>query len=175
MTKKKPTEPKANKILPLPEVPESEDQLLNTALQLGTQGMTLKRVTCITELLADQDSLVQIAESAALGASIGTIEMQLGLPDGMLKGWLNNGKADSEGPFHVFYRFYITACAEAKLAAESSLLRKSPAAWLERCDVLAQLNPQKQEEPEPTNTVQSHVTYKEFSLPKEKDNDQKSE
>lgn len=170
------TKDKKPKRLSSPETEEgsSENALLNTALQLGTQGMTLKRVTCITELLADQESLVQIAESAALGASISTIEMQLGLPDGILKGWLNNGKADNEGPFHVFYRFYITACAEAKLAAESSLLRKNPAAWLERCDPLNQLNPQKEEEPKPTETVQSHVTYKEFPSTKEKDNGQKN-
>jgi len=156
-------------IVPFPEKDEasSEDQLLNTALQLGTQGMTLKRVTCITELLADQDSLVQIAESAALGASISTIEMQLSLPDGLLKGWLNNGKADREGPFHVFYRFYITACAEAKLAAESSLLRKNPSAWLERCDPLVQLNSQTKEETIEENTIQSHVTYKEFPSTKD--------
>ena len=133
--------------------------------------MTLKRVTCITELLADQQSLVQIAESAALGASISTIEMQLGLPDGLLKGWLNNGKADREGPFHVFYRFYITACAEAKLAAESSLLRKNPAAWLERCDPLKQLNSQDKEEPPEETTIQSHVTYKEFPTTNEKKDD----
>lgn len=168
MDKKK----KAKDILPFPENSESqsEDQLLNTALQLGTQGMTLKRVTCITELLADQDSLVQIAESAALGASISTIEMQLSLPDGLLKGWLNNGKADSEGPFHVFYRFYITACAEAKLAAESSLLRKNPAAWLERCDPLNQLATQSKEETIEENTIQSHVTYKEFPTTKDDTN-----
>lgn len=168
MDKKK----KAKDILPFPENSESqsEDQLLNTALQLGTQGMTLKRVTCITELLADQDSLVQIAESAALGASISTIEMQLSLPDGLLKGWLNNGKADREGPFHVFYRFYITACAEAKLAAESSLLRKNPAAWLERCDPLNQLATQSKEETIEDNTIQSHVTYKEFPTTKDDTN-----
>ena len=162
MDDKKP-EPSPKKILPFPRGKENdEDHLLNTALQLGTQGMTLKRVTCITELLADKESLVQIAESAALGASISTIEMQLSLPDGLIKGWLNNGKADRDGPFHVFYRFYITACAEAKLTAESSLLRKNPAAWLERCDPLNQLNSQTQEEVNDDNTLQSHVTYKEF-------------
>lgn len=154
----------------IPSPGNEGNDLLNTALQLGTQGMTLKRVTCITELLADQESLVQIAESAALGASISTIEMQLGLPESMLKGWLNNGKADREGPFHIFYRFYLTACAEAKLAAESSLLRKNPAAWLERCDPLNQLNQSKLENKEPISTIESHVTYKEFPSPKEKDN-----
>ncbi len=171
------TKDKKPKRLPSPETEEgsSENALLNTCLLYPSDAAAERSSLDTGGARTLQESLVQIAESAALGASISTIEMQLGLPDGILKGWLNNGKADNEGPFHVFYRFYITACAEAKLAAESSLLRKNPAAWLERCDPLNQLNPQKEEEPKPTETVQSHVTYKEFPSTKEKDNDQKNQ
>lgn len=146
------------------EEPDPRDNALHNALKLGTQGATLKRLTCVSELLDDKGALIELAETVAAGGSIETVEMRLGLPVGMMKGWLQNGRHDRDGPFHVFYKFYLTAAAEAKLNAEASLLSKNPAKWLETCDPIRQLQ---SSSPETGGEVvevkaKSTVTYKEF-------------
>lgn len=124
--------------LPLPSN-EPEDPL-SVALRIGTEGTLLKRIKTIDDLLNDTDSLIKVATLTAGGCSISTVEASLGLPPEMLKGWLKNGKADADGPFKVFFQFYLAASAEAKKAAESSLLLKNPGAWLDRIDPMNQLN-----------------------------------
>ena len=156
--------------VPLP-YNDVEDNTLQIALNIGTNGSILKRLTCINELLSDRESLIKVATLTAGGASIDTVEMSLGLPPGMLKAWLKNGKHDVEGPFREFYQFYLLASAEAKLAAESSLLVKNPAAWLDRIDPYTQLNSleegdaiqiAKVESSDKTITSHSGVQFKDF-------------
>jgi hypothetical protein len=66
--------------------------------------------------------------------------MAVGLPVGMLKQWLHNGKMDRDGTeFKAFYKFYLAAASEARRAAEASLLMRNPGAWLDRCDPIAEL------------------------------------
>ena len=146
-----------------------DDDVLANAISLSTQGSTLKRITNIRELLHDRETLLKIAEVVATGGSINTAEMAVGLPPGLLKGWLRNGKYDQEGTdYHAFYRFYLAAASEARRAAEASLLMKNPAAWLDRCDPLKEL-----EEADQTSktvegsatkkeTTETHVEYREF-------------
>lgn len=114
---------------------------LDHALRLtGPEGIMLTRITSVGELLNDREALADIAQRVATGASISTIEMVIGLPPGVMKGWLRNGKgAKDTDPYGVFYRFYLCAAAEAKQIAESSLLAKQPGKWLETCEPLHQL------------------------------------
>jgi hypothetical protein len=102
--------------------------------------------------------MLKIADIVASGGSITTAEMATGLPPGMLKQWLALGRHDGkDSPFNAFYRYYLAASSEARLAAESSLLVKNPSAWLERCDPLKQL----EEHAQSSDTVNTTATKKE--------------
>lgn len=121
-----------------------EDELpstLDRALAMGSEGIILKRVTDISELLDDEQSLITMVQTTASGGSIETVESRLGLPSGMLLGWLANGKSDTEAMreslFATLYTLYRAALGEAQHAAELSLLAKSPAIWLDK------VNPQR--------------------------------
>lgn len=112
------------------------------ALSLVNDGLTVPKITEITDLLADSKSMLVIAERVSIGASVKTVEMTLGLPTGLLAGWLKNGSDDienDESPYRLLFMFYRAAQAEAQTFAEASLLKKNPAAWLESMDVGAQL------------------------------------
>jgi hypothetical protein len=80
-----------------------------------------------------------IAESAAVGASITTIEMQLGLPEDMLKNWLRIGREEPTGPFFLFYAFFTRAQANARIAAEARVLVTNPLKWLDMNNLKTQL------------------------------------
>lgn len=142
-----------------------EEDVLTNAISVGMQGLSLKRITNVSELLHDRETLLQIAEIVGTGGSIATVEMAIGLPPGLLKGWLANGKHDRDGShYNALYRFYLAAASEARRAAEASLLIKNPSAWLDRCDPLKQL--EITEEPTPIETTAkttSSVLYKEFN------------
>ena len=114
---------------------------LDHALRLsGPEGLSLTRITSVLELINVREAMTDIASRVCSGASISTIEMALGIPPGVMKGWLRNGKtAKPEDPYGAFYRFYLCAAAEAKQIAESQLLAKNPAKWLEQCEPLIQL------------------------------------
>jgi hypothetical protein len=66
-----------------------QDDVLTNAISLGMEGFTLRRITTISELLRDRETLLKIAEIVATGGSIHTVEMAVGLPVGMLKQWLH--------------------------------------------------------------------------------------
>lgn len=146
-----------------------EEDVLTNAISLGMQGHELRRITNVIELLSDRATLLQIAEIVSTGGSVETVEMATGLPPGLLKGWLKNGKTDREGSeYNALYRFYLAAASEARRAAEASLLMKNPSAWLDRCDPLKQLDVIT--EPEAINTTakvkstddSSTVQYRDF-------------
>lgn len=150
--------------------PIAERDVLSNALTLSGGGHDLKRITNVVELLEDRETLLKIAEIVGSGGSINTVEMATGLPPGLLKQWLHIGKTDDPSShFNILYRYYLAASAEARLAAEASLLCKNPAQWLERCDPLKQLEEEAQESStlegkarakESTNDT---ITYKEFN------------
>lgn len=149
--------------------PPPEEDVLTNALSLAGGGHELKKISSILELLQDRQTMLEIAEVVSSGGSIETAEMKIGCPSGMLKQWLINGKTDPpDSHFNAFYRFYLAASSEARLAAEASLLSKSPEKWLDRCDPLKQI----ERELERTDTINStakpkespdaQITYKEF-------------
>jgi hypothetical protein len=117
------------------------EDVLSNALSLSILGSELRRITNVSELLHDRETLLKIAEVVAGGGSIHTAEMAIGIHPGMLKTWLQIGKTDAEdGLYRALYRFYLAAASEARRAAEASLLMRNPAKWLETCDPLNQLS-----------------------------------
>lgn len=118
----------------LPEEPEPD--MLNHALMSVEAGTMLRRITDVNDLLNDPVSLQTIAQMVATGASTESVEAALGLHQGMLKGWIKNGKDNPESEFGIFRRFYTQAAATARHTAEAELLKRNPAAWLDRCDLL---------------------------------------
>jgi hypothetical protein len=131
MAKKKKTDNVAKENLPSP---------VDAALSMVSFGKPLTPVVTIEELLNSNDVLLEIAQAAAIGASISSIEMKLGFPEGMLKNWLRIGKVDQDGPFFAFFLFFQRASAEAKMHAESKVLSSNPLKWLEMMGLDNQLN-----------------------------------
>lgn len=142
-TKKKTTPRKkretTKKIEP-PSIPETDNQTLSDALAIACEGISVKRILSIGELLEDREAMVEILTKTATGASIDTVGMSLGMPQGVLKQWLKIGEKNGDGPYRAFFEFYMKASAEARIAAEASLLIKNPAVWLDRCEPLKNLN-----------------------------------
>ena len=150
--------------------PITERDVLSNALTLSGGGHDLKRITNVVELLEDRETILHIAEIVGSGGSINTVEMAIGFPPGLLKQWLHLGKTDDpDSSFNVLYRFYLAASAEARLAAEASLLAKNPAQWLDRCDPLKQLEEEAQASStiegtaKPKESKDDTITYKEFN------------
>lgn len=131
MAKKKTKDNVAKENLPSP---------VDAALSMVSFGKPIAPIMSIEELLSSQDVLMAIAESAAIGSSITSIEMKLGFPDSMLKNWLRIGKQAEEGPFYAFYLFFQRASAEARMQAESRVLTTNPLKWLEMMQMDNQLN-----------------------------------
>ena len=164
MSKSKGKKPSNN--IPAEGSPHPEEDVLLNAISLGSQGSMLKRLTNIHELLRDRETMLQIAEIVGTGGSIATVEMAVGLPPNMLKTWLDIGKTESQdNEYNMFYRFYLAAASEARRAAEASLLMKSPAQWLDRCDPLKQLQDAAETTEVITTTAkkqETHLEYREF-------------
>lgn len=131
MAKKKKTDNVAKENLPNP---------VDAALSMVSFGKPLTPVVTIEELLNSNDILLEIAQAAAIGASISSIEMKLGFPEGMLKNWIRIGKNEQDGPFYAFFLFFQRASAEAKMHAESKVLQNNPLKWLEMMGLDTQLN-----------------------------------
>jgi stress response protein YsnF len=66
------------------------------------------------------------------GASIGTVEAKLLLAPGTLSKWLRVGQAEARTPYRSLYVRYRSFAAEARAAAESQQLLKSPGTWIEK-------------------------------------------
>ena len=113
---------------------------ITTALQLGLHEKPVAAITSIDDLLSHEESLIEVAQLVASGASTSTVDLHLGLQPGMVDRWLRLGVKDREGAFRVFYLFYSKAASVARSGAESSLLAKNPDKWLEKIDVLSQLH-----------------------------------
>lgn len=149
----KPTrKPRTKEVKELSDIPEAvitDNQTLKDAMMIACEGLSVRRLTCIADLLNDRDTLISIAEKAAAGASIDTISMMVGLDKTILKQWLKIGEKERQGPYRAFYEFYLKASAEARIAAEASLLIKNPAAWLDRCEALKQIEEYEPTEAEP--------------------------
>lgn len=122
-----------------PAKPDTGNSILDDALSLSTMGIAVRGLKSITDLIHDRQSMLQTAEMLAAGGSVETIEMALGVDKGVIKGWLKIGKTERDGPYRAFYQFFLQASAEARLAAESSLLLKNPSSWLDRNDPIAML------------------------------------
>ena len=142
---------------------DDKDNLLLNALAIGASGVVLKRITCVSDLLKDKESLIQIIELASTGASVVTIEIALGFPPGILAGWLKNGLDEQDGPFYAFRQLYLKSASVARHTAEAALLNKNPEKWLEKYDPLKDLNPDHTTTIDAQSSPSStHVEYKEF-------------
>jgi len=150
MAKKKQTKRKTTKRLPEPTedmspLPEIENELLRESFNHNTKGVTLKRVTSIDEFIADVDSVAKFIVSAEAGNSVQTIGAALGLPPNMLEQWLRNGAQDASNSqsfnsaYSVLYMVFSQAVATARGTAETTLLQKNPAKWLETYDPMLKL------------------------------------
>lgn len=126
---------------------------IDAALSMVAFGKPLDPVLSISQLLNSQETLTMIAEACAVGASVMSIEMKLGLPPDMLKNWLRIGKKEGEGAYYIFYIFFQRAMAEARMQAESRILIKDPLKWLSMMDTDSQLATQAQQG---VMTVHSH-------------------
>lgn len=136
MAKKKSKLPEATipKTIPIREI-----NPLDEALSLPYSGESLRPLTSVDELLTNGEALTTLAEDVASGASIRSVELKLGLPDGLLKEWLNIGRTERQGPFRALYAYYMRASADARIGAESRLLVKNPLAWLEKFEASDEL------------------------------------
>lgn len=118
---------------------ESLPSPVDSALSMVSFGPPIDPIITINDLMKSAETLKTIAESATVGASITTIEMQLGLPEDMLKNWLRIGKDEPSGPFFLFYAFFTRAQANARIAAEARVLTTNPLKWLEMNNLKTQL------------------------------------
>ena len=85
----------------------------------------------INDLLNNDILLQQLQEYVESGSSINVIEAKLGLPNGRLKEWLIKGKEKPRTPYRRLYTLYRSWAAEATATAQSNMLLKNPARWLE--------------------------------------------
>lgn len=85
----------------------------------------------IHDLLSNDILLEELKEYVESGSSINVIEAKLGLPNGRLKEWLIKGKEKPRTPYRRLYTLYRSWAAEATATAQSTMLLKNPARWLE--------------------------------------------
>lgn len=85
----------------------------------------------IHDLLNNDILLEELKEYVESGSSINVIEAKLGLPNGRLKEWLIKGKEKPRTPYRRLYTLYRSWAAEATATAQSTMLLKNPARWLE--------------------------------------------
>jgi len=120
-------------------------ETLSTALSIDMMG-SLTVLDSVTDLLKNPESLNTIVDYCSQGGSIESIEMALGIEDGLLEQWLRLGKVERDGPYRALYLFYSKASAGVRLMAETALLAKSPEKWLEKIEPRNRLRQQ------PTNS-----------------------
>jgi len=114
---------------------EPKNNILETALSLHDIDGRMTTCDSITDLLQSEMMLNTLVETVSQGGSIESVEMSLGITDGLLENWLRLGKTDKTGPFRLLYLFYCRAASGTRLMAETALLAKNPDKWLEKIDV----------------------------------------
>lgn len=86
----------------------------------------------ILALLENERKMALLEDLVTTGASIGTTEAKLCLPQGTLAKWLALGEKKPRSPYRTLYMKYRSFAAEARAAAEAQQLAKTPSQWLER-------------------------------------------
>lgn len=114
--------------------------ILSYDLDVSKEETTKEKNTTmnIVDLIKDEEKMSHMEEAVATGASVATIEAMLELSPGQLKNWLSIGsstpkpKTPKEKYCRVLFRKYRKWAGEARYLAESAMLGKRPAEWLEK-------------------------------------------
>lgn len=132
---------------------EPVNKALETALSLHDIDSRMTTCDSITDLIQSEAMLNTLVEIVSQGGSLESVEMALGITDGLLENWLRLGKTDKEGPFRILYLFYSRAASGTRLMAETALLAKNPDKWLEKVDIRNRLSQPSESTPVPGTGV----------------------
>lgn len=124
---------------PKPKEEPKESPSVSAAISLTPMSGAIRVLNSVSELIRNQEALNEMVMYCSQGASIDTVEMALGIAEGQLKQWLNNGRMDKDGDFHTLYLFYSKINANTRLMAETALLAKNPDKWLATIEFKNQL------------------------------------
>lgn len=92
----------------------------------------------VVDFLKDEEKMSKLENCVATGASVATMEAILGLSPNCLKNWLAVGsaahkpKTPKEKYCRKLFKKYREWAGEARYLAESAMLGKRPADWIEK-------------------------------------------